>query len=64
MKLGAGKLSDDALLFTDLDGGPLSRISTNWRWGDFATRIGLPAVTFRGLRHTQASQLIDAGVIS
>jgi hypothetical protein len=26
MKLGAGKLSDDALLLTDLDGASLSRI--------------------------------------
>jgi|GEM_PF-563045 integrase len=46
MKLGAGKLPDDALLFADLDGAPLSRISASWRWSDFATRIGLPDVTF------------------
>jgi integrase len=62
MKLGAGKLPDDALLFADLDGAPLSRISTSWRWSDFATRIGLPDVTFHAPRHTHACQLIDAGV--
>ncbi len=49
------------MLFTDLDGAPLSRISTSWRWSDFATGNGLPEVTFHGLRHTHASQLIDAG---
>ena len=29
---------------------------------DFAASIGLPEVTFHALRHTHASQLIDAGV--
>jgi integrase len=62
MRLGIGKLPDDALLFTDLHGAPLSRISSSWRWSDFADSIGLPDVTFHGLRHTHASQLIDAGV--
>jgi integrase len=31
-------------------------------WGDFAARIGMPDLTFHGLRHSHASQLIDAGV--
>ena len=62
MKLGAGKLSNDALLFADLEGAPLSPIACSKAWGKFASRIGMPAVTFHALRHTHASQLIDAGV--
>jgi integrase len=31
-------------------------------FSDFTVRIGLPDVTFHALRHTHASQLIDAGV--
>lgn len=62
VKLGAGKLQDDALLFTDLDGAPLSPNAISAAWSDYAERIGMPEVTFHGLRHTHASQLIDAGV--
>jgi integrase len=62
MKLGAGKLSNDALLFADIDGAPLSSIACSKAWGKFADRIGMPEVTYHALRHTHASQLIDAGV--
>ena len=31
-------------------------------WADVAASIGMPEVTFHALRHTHASQLIDAGV--
>lgn len=62
MKLGAGKLPDDALLFATIEGAPLSTISMSKSWGKFAASIGLPEVTFHALRHTHASQLIDAGV--
>jgi integrase len=62
MKLGAGKLADDALLFGDIRGNPPSRNAFSAAWSDFAARIGLPEVTFHALRHTHASQLIDAGV--
>jgi integrase len=61
MKLGAGKLPDDALLFGDIHGKPPSRNAFSAAWSDFAERIGLPEVTFHALRHTHASQLIDAG---
>jgi integrase len=62
MRVGAGRLPDDALLFADIDGNlqPSNAISTIW--GDFAKRIGMPEITFHALRHTHASQLIDAGV--
>ena len=61
-ELGAGKLADDALLFSELDGRPLCRITISADWGRFAESIGIPDVTFHALRHTHASQLIDAGV--
>jgi integrase len=62
MKLGLGKLPEDALLFSDLDGKPLSRNAVSAAWSHLAASIGLPDVTFHALRHTHASQLIDAGV--
>ena len=37
------------------------RIRSAWP-GSFAKRIGMPEVTFHALRHSHASQLIDAGV--
>lgn len=62
MKLGAGKLPDDALLFADLDGNPLGPSAISSDFGDLADSIGTPEITFHALRHTHASQLIDAGV--
>jgi len=62
MQLGAGRLPDDALLFSTIDGGPRSPTVVSTAWGEFADRIGMPEVTFHSLRHTHASQLIDAGV--
>ena len=62
MQLGAGKLPDDALLFANLEGEPLQPSNVSSDWGDLAGRLGIPGVTFHGLRHTHASQLIAAGV--
>jgi integrase len=62
MQLGAGRLPDDALLFANLEGEPLQPSNVSSDWGELAGRIGIPDVTFHGLRHTHASQLIDAGV--
>ena len=62
MKMGQGKMPDDALLFATLEGAPQSTISMSKAWGKFAASIGMPDVTFHALRHTHASQLIDAGV--
>jgi integrase len=62
VRLGLGRLSDDALLFADIDGNPLSRNSISSAWSHLAKRIGMPSITFHALRHTHASQLIDAGV--
>jgi integrase len=50
MRLGIGRLPDDALLFADLEGAPLSRNAISAAWGDLAANIGLPEVTFHALR--------------
>jgi integrase len=62
MKLGAGKLPPDALLFANLEGRPLRPSAVSSDWGELAERIGMPEITFHALRHTHASQLIAAGV--
>jgi integrase len=62
MQLWAGRLPDDALLFGTIEGEPLSPNAQSAAWADFADSIDMPDVTFHALRHTHASQLIDAGV--
>jgi len=62
MRLGIGKLPDDALLISDIDGNPWQQRQTSTLWQRFAEKAGMPEVTFHALRHTHASQLIDAGV--
>jgi integrase len=60
--LGLGKMPDDALVFPTLDGGPRSPNAITKEWSVAAEGFGVPDVTLHGLRHTHASQLIDAGV--
>jgi integrase len=62
MQLGTGRLPDDALLFSDIDGAPLIPSGVSARWTEIADRIGMPEITFHSLRHTHTSHLIDAGV--
>jgi integrase len=62
MQLGAGRMPEDALLFTDIDGNLPTPNSVSAAWHDAAGSLGVPGVTFHGLRHTHASQLIDASV--
>jgi integrase len=57
LKLGAGKLQDDALLFAGFDGALPSQKRYSKAWSNFSPNMG-----FHNLRHTHASQLIDAGV--
>jgi integrase len=45
-----------------MDGTPPSPSAVSKAFGDLMGRLGHPEVTYHGLRHTHASQLIDAGV--
>jgi integrase len=62
VRLGAGRLPDDALLFAGIDGALPSQKRYSKAWSDFADQKDMPAVTFHSLRHSHASQLIDGGV--
>lgn len=62
LKLGQGRMPDDALLFSDLEGKPLSTRAISKRWAAFAYKAGVDAVTFHNLRHNHASLLRHAGV--
>src|SRR5262249_19834977 len=61
-RLALGKLTDDDLLFPTLDGSLPSPRAFSAEWADVAASIGMPDITFHALRHTHASQLIDAGI--
>jgi integrase len=62
MRVGIGRLPDDALLLSDIDGNPWQQRQTSTLWQRFAAKVGMGDITFHALRHTHASQLIDAGV--
>jgi integrase len=62
MALGAGKLPLDALVFPTIEGGPQAPSDASRAWGLVADALGMPQITFHGMRHTHASQLADAGV--
>ena len=62
LQLGLGKLAEEDLVFPTINGGPRSPSAVSRQWGLVAAGLGMPDVTFHALRHTHASQLIDAGV--
>jgi integrase len=63
MALGAGRMSDDALVFPDpLTGKHQSPRNFSKAWARCAAGIGFGDSTFHSLRHSHASQLIDAGI--
>jgi integrase len=61
LMLGQGKLTDADLVFPAWDGSPQHPDAFGSLWIKYAKELGL-GVSFHGLRHTHASQLIDAGV--
>jgi integrase len=61
MQLGLGKLGDDDLVFPDLEGRPRAPDSFSGAWSLLSRELKL-GISFHELRHTHASQLIDAGV--
>jgi integrase len=62
LKLGAGRLEAQHLLFSNIDGSPMHPFHYSTTWADCAASIGFPGLSYHCLRHTHASQLIDAGV--
>ena len=57
-----GRLEPDALVFSELDGSPLSPRALSSAWRRTCMTLAIPAVTFHSLRHTHASALIVAGL--
>lgn len=62
MALGLGKMPEDALVFPALDGGPQAPRQLSGDWREVRGAAGVGEVTFHALRHTHASQLIDANI--
>jgi len=62
MKIGAGRLPDDALVFCNMDGAPYSPRAVSKSWTRLVKAHDLPKVTLHSLRHSHASALISAGM--
>jgi integrase len=61
LQLGHGKLKDTDLVFPAWDGSAWDPNAFSAAWSKAAAELELD-VSFHSLRHTHASQLIDAGV--
>lgn len=63
LALGLGRIEPDALVFSEMDGKPLSPRALSGAWRRTCVALGTtPPVTFHALRHTHASALIAAGL--
>ena len=62
MRLGAGRLPDEALVFCNIDGAPYSPRAVSKSWARLVRAHDLPKVTLHSLRHSHASALISAGM--
>jgi integrase len=60
--LGQGKSEPDALVFSTLQGDPLSRDDLSRDWWRLTVTLKLPRVSFHSLRHSHASALIASGL--
>lgn len=58
VRLGLGKLKDDALIFTTLDGQPVPPNNLSRDWARFVKARKLPPISFHSLRHSHVSMLI------
>lgn len=62
LAMGIGKLDEASLVFPALDGTPARPSNLSGDWREAVSKLKLPDVSFHALRHTHASQLIDAGI--
>jgi integrase len=62
LRLGLGKMPDDALVFPNLEGGVRSPNALTKEWTRTTIGQNLPRVSLHALRHTHASQLIASGM--
>jgi integrase len=62
LALGLGRPAADALVFSNVDGSPMSPRKLSRDWLRTGVELGLPRVMFHALRHTHASALIAAGL--
>ena len=62
LKLGQGRVPDDALVFANWDGNVRSPDALSKEWAACMKQIGMSQVTLHSLRHTHASQLIASGL--
>jgi integrase len=63
MKLGQGRLAEDAFIFCNpITGAPLRPQSLTWEWWELAPKIGFKGVRWHALRHSHASMLIASGL--
>ena len=60
--LGQGRQEPAALVFSNLEGAPLSPDNLSREWRRVAAARELPRVKFHALRHTHASALIASGL--
>ena len=50
------------LVFTSIDGAPLRPDGVTWRFAKLVSQAGVRRISFHGLRHTHATDLLRAGV--
>src|SRR5262245_4644470 len=62
LQLVLGKSKEDAFMFCNHDGTPISPNYFSIMWSRELKRAGLPKRTFHSLRHSHASELIRAGL--
>jgi integrase len=62
LSLGLGKLPDDALLLSSVEGEPISPDKMSRDWANLVRARKLPKVSFHALRHSHVSMLIDGGL--
>jgi integrase len=61
LALGMGR-DPAGLVFTSIDGAPLRPDGVTWRFAKLVNQAGVRRISFHGLRHTHATDLLRAGV--